>query len=69
MLRMPVLSSLSAEPTVDCDAVVEALIREHLTKKQYTTTLAAFKQEEVSSSASCSPVVHLLNPKHPQTYV
>jgi hypothetical protein len=53
---MPVINSVFAEAPSDCDAVVETLIREHLTKKQYTNTLAAFEQEEVSGPASCSPV-------------
>jgi hypothetical protein len=53
---MPVITSVPDEATMGCDAVVEALIREHLTKKQYNTTLAAFKQEEVSGPTSCSPV-------------
>lgn len=33
----------------DSESVVEALVREHLTRKQYTRTLAEWKNEQVGA--------------------
>lgn len=44
---MPLAAVANVMHDFDCDSVVEALVREHLTKKQYNSTLAAFQQEQV----------------------
>lgn len=54
---MPVSTPTAYGHDIDCDSVVEALVREHLTKKQYSSTLAAFQQEQVGASL---PVAHVL---------
>jgi hypothetical protein len=47
---MSVSKSTASGHAIDCDSVVEALVREHLTKKQYNSTLAAFQQEQVGAN-------------------
>jgi hypothetical protein len=47
---MSVSNSTASGDAIDCDSVVEALVREHLTKKQYNSTLAAFQQEQVGAN-------------------
>lgn len=46
---------------VDCGTVVEALIREHLTKKKLINTLSALQLEQVSSTSAAHPAAAALS--------